>query len=609
MNQVASVTSPAGAINPVTITTSTGSRYNSATSIYRNDILLTNSQFSGFTLTPIVGNTITGTNIPGNTTIAAINTSYLGTAYTQIVLSATPTGTSTPGNGQNIAVQIQTAYNTTYFSALSSSRNDFLVAQSAITALNTPIAVGDTLFATTYITGGQTVSSVTQNYITIGGVAYARVVMNGVGSSTSSSATTNGQFNITVTLGSSVASTYNQAITTSRNDFLITQTQYSGITLSVTDVLSAATYITGSQTVSSITQNYTTIAGTSYVRIVMSSVGNASSTGGSNVSISTTSAATAIYGSALTTTRADFLVPDTVWATSGMAIGDTLSVATYITGGQSILGVTSAYLSIQGTSYTRVLMSANANANSTTGAGNNVTVVVTAAGTGSTYVNKNYLFFDQTSWLASNATNGTYLAVTYTQFPSGSAVNGVSTRQFYPTASTITSASGSGSQVTYTLSGTNTYPAGMQVTVTGITGGTGMNGTFTVVSSTAGTLIVTSTGSGTPSSYSGARVSGAVVYRITFTQSANTTIASGATPTFQFGAAYALPGETVFSFVSNPGNTDTLDLSALKELTSSAIGGRGTFPNGPDVLAINIYKVSGSNTNANVILRWAEAQA
>jgi hypothetical protein len=149
----------------------------------------------------------------------------------------------------------------------------------------------------------------------------------------------------------------------------------------------------------------------------------------------------------------------------------------------------------------------------------------------------------------------------------------------------------------------------MQVTVTGITGGTGMNGTFTVVSSSAGTLVVTSTGSGTPSSYSGAKVSGAIVYRITFTQSANTTIASGATPTFQFGAAYALPGETVFSFISNPGNTDTLDLSALKELTSSAIGGRGTFPNGPDVLAINIYKVSGSNTNANVILRWAEAQA
>jgi hypothetical protein len=61
--------------------------------------------------------------------------------------------------------------------------------------------------------------------------------------------------------------------------------------------------------------------------------------------------------------------------------------------------------------------------------------------------------------------------------------------------------------------------------------------------------------------------------------------------------------------VSNPGNTDLLSLESLKELTSTAIGGRGTFPNGPDVLAINVYKVAGAATPANVILRWGEAQA
>ena len=79
--------------------------------------------------------------------------------------------------------------------------------------------------------------------------------------------------------------------------------------------------------------------------------------------------------------------------------------------------------------------------------------------------------------------------------------------------------------------------------------------------------------------------------------------------TFAFGAAYALPGEQVFSFVTNPGGTDSLSLDALKELTSTAIGGRGTFPNGPDVLAINIYKVAGTTTLANIIIRWGEAQA
>jgi hypothetical protein len=99
------------------------------------------------------------------------------------------------------------------------------------------------------------------------------------------------------------------------------------------------------------------------------------------------------------------------------------------------------------------------------------------------------------------------------------------------------------------------------------------------------------------------------VYRAAFTQTSNATLSAAGTVTFAFGAAYALPGEQVFSFVSNPGSTDSLSLDALKELTSTAIGGRGTFPNGPDVLAINIYKVAGSATAANVIIRWGEAQA
>jgi len=44
-------------------------------------------------------------------------------------------------------------------------------------------------------------------------------------------------------------------------------------------------------------------------------------------------------------------------------------------------------------------------------------------------------------------------------------------------------------------------------------------------------------------------------------------------------------------------------------LTTTSIGGRGTFPNGPDVLAINIIKVSGTAVPATVVLRWSEAQA
>ncbi len=72
---------------------------------------------------------------------------------------------------------------------------------------------------------------------------------------------------------------------------------------------------------------------------------------------------------------------------------------------------------------------------------------------------------------------------------------------------------------------------------------------------------------------------------------------------------YAQPGEQVFAFAAPQGVREVLDLSELKELTSTAIGGRGTFPNGPDVLAINVYTTGTAAVTANLILRWGEAQA
>jgi hypothetical protein len=99
-------------------------------------------------------------------------------------------------------------------------------------------------------------------------------------------------------------------------------------------------------------------------------------------------------------------------------------------------------------------------------------------------------------------------------------------------------------------------------------------------------------------------------YRVTFTQSANTTVNPGDTVGFLFGQPpYAQPGETVFSFIATPGQSSALSLEALKELTNTTLGGRGTYPNGPDLLAINVYKTGGTDTTANIILRWGEAQA
>ena len=106
---------------------------------------------------------------------------------------------------------------------------------------------------------------------------------------------------------------------------------------------------------------------------------------------------------------------------------------------------------------------------------------------------------------------------------------------------------------------------------------------------------------------------GGINYRfIEFSQ----TVAAPGTPgnttyTFTEPVNAAVPGETVFSFIGNGGggNTAELDLSDLKELNNTPIGGRGTFPNGPDVLAINVYATSGNAFTGSLVLRWGEAQA
>ena len=101
-------------------------------------------------------------------------------------------------------------------------------------------------------------------------------------------------------------------------------------------------------------------------------------------------------------------------------------------------------------------------------------------------------------------------------------------------------------------------------------------------------------------------------YDVTFNQSSNTTTITAGTTTVTFDFTqppFAQPGETVFSFIATPGERATVDFSELKELTNTPLGGRGTYPNGPDVLAINVFKVSGADANANIILKWGEAQA
>ena len=342
-------------------------------------------------------------------------------------------------------------------------------------------------------------------------------------------------YSITAIANPTGISGYSVAVQAGRNDFFITDVAYdatlSATALRVGDVLSASPYINSSQTITSITRSY---LGTAYTRVIMSSGANVSSTLGIQQNITVTNSISTAYANAISTTRNDFLITNANYDVLYAQTSDVLSVASYITGGQTISSITRSYATVSGVPYTRIVMSANGNAISTAGSGNNVTVTVQASGTAASYTNTNYLFFTGASWNASSASVGTRVATSMTQFAAGTSVSSVTLRRL----------------------GTTT------------------------------------------------------VQRVTFTQTSNTSIAAAADATFQFGdPQYALPGEQVFSFVANPGNTTSLSLTELKELTTTAIGGRGAFPNGPDVLCINVYKVTGTATPGSLILRWGEAQA
>jgi hypothetical protein len=84
----------------------------------------------------------------------------------------------------------------------------------------------------------------------------------------------------------------------------------------------------------------------------------------------------------------------------------------------------------------------------------------------------------------------------------------------------------------------------------------------------------------------------------------------------------AQPGEKLFEFVVDPGNETKYDLTGVKDLSQSGIGGRGTYPNGSDTLYITLTSLPGATTgvtggtttntfvsNVHVTLQWGEAQA
>lgn len=75
---------------------------------------------------------------------------------------------------------------------------------------------------------------------------------------------------------------------------------------------------------------------------------------------------------------------------------------------------------------------------------------------------------------------------------------------------------------------------------------------------------------------------------------------------------YAEPGERIFQFIADAARSDALtttkDLSMLKEMSGAPLGGDFMFPDGPDILAVNVFMVN-DNSTGTVSLTWSEAQA
>ena len=69
-------------------------------------------------------------------------------------------------------------------------------------------------------------------------------------------------------------------------------------------------------------------------------------------------------------------------------------------------------------------------------------------------------------------------------------------------------------------------------------------------------------------------------------------------------------GERLFAIPVSTTNQGVLDLTKVKQIGNSAIPGRGTYPNGPEILAIQVTcLVAGTSPTADIQISYTETQA
>lgn len=102
----------------------------------------------------------------------------------------------------------------------------------------------------------------------------------------------------------------------------------------------------------------------------------------------------------------------------------------------------------------------------------------------------------------------------------------------------------------------------------------------------------------------------------TFTWLPINSVTQGGQPSFtQYASAWtggsytAGSGERIFSMFCIGNNQTTIDLSSLKELSNTVIGGNRMYPDGPDTLMIAASALNQNITTSSYNLYWSEAQA
>ena len=577
----------------VTRTSSIRSRYQSAISTARNDFIITQAAYAASTLAL--------EDVLGSHTLQ--NVAVAGTAG-QFTCSASPI-TLTVGMGLRLTGTISgpttlptiTGYNaagqTYYISATNGSTTFTLTTATSggaiVTAINTAniygvsfVIVGQihsnsnlgttgTSVATPRIFNNQNITGITENIGTVAGVAYARITISANGNVTTTAGVNNNIAFIKAT--SKTTFTYSRAVGGTRSDILVTDAQFATSGLQVADSVRVTRPFTGS-TATALTT--VVITGAGATTGTFSCAASANLAVGMRLRISGTRGGTGTIPSYVNTPKIYFITE-----TNGTTTFR-LSEVEPITSNTGVLS---------GTNYNARPNPITTTAGTPTGLTYEVLPFFTVSGTGTSLVNE--------------AAGTVISSITQSYITIGGVPH---TRIILSSLPGRSSVSGSGNDISITAIAANTAAS-----YTGLSFIFFTEATFLASGASVGTRLassVTSFPAGTSvTNFTTRSLGGTTVYRVTFTQAANTTINAATTLTFTFGSNFAAPGETVFSFISNPGESNVLSLETLKELTSTTLGGRGAFPNGADVLAINVLKVSGTAVNVNLTLRWGEAQA